>query len=203
MTYPIQEPPHLCQLFVITADGNGFSENYWIKETTAGGYQGALDVVTQAGGLAEMRWALFTASHYLAYARVSSAVRKRDTLISAWDVNTGKGTYVPTEGDTEVDEAALLIRMSNIGQLAPTFVLKPLRLIPEECVQDGIYKPTNAWKTKLDAFFSFLKDKCQIGVKMGPGDYAALDITGAAALHMSRRKVGRPFGHAAGRSRRP
>jgi hypothetical protein len=201
MSYPIAAPPFLAQIFYQTKQGAGFSEDYWII-AAAGDYQAAMDQVTGAGGLVEIRRGMFTSSHSAIYVRISDASVKRDTIITSYTLANGAGTYAPTAGDTSPDEVALLARLTS-GPPTPQFSLRPFRLIPEECVTDNAFTPTVAFTNRTIALNAWLTLHSQNVFRSAGPVYTARNIDGVAYLHMSRRKVGRPFGRSAGRSRRP
>lgn len=200
MGLQIPAPPFLAQIFFQTARGNGFSEGYWVD---APDYNAALGKVAEDfPNLVTLRRALFTASHYVSYVRVSDSSRKRDTVVASFTSANGGGTYVPTVGDTEVDEAAVQLRFESADATVPIFALKPLRLIPEECVTDGKLTPVAAWSTALQTLKTELIANYRLVMKSG-GVPATFPIISIITQHMTRRKVGRPFGLSGGRSRRP
>lgn len=201
--YDVEAPPFVVQLFFQTKNGNGFSETYWVD---AENYDNAMDIVLNGAGggagLLDTRRALFTDKHKIIYIRVSDATETRDTIVRMPDETDGKGTYVPAAGDTEADETALLIRINGTENNLPFFDLKPIRLLPEEVCTDDVYTPTANWNTAWDAFVDELKSNYK-AIK-GPADNPTdADIDSVQALHLTRRKVGRPFGHSAGRTRTP
>lgn len=201
--YPVTAPPFLAQLFMQTKDGNGFSEDYLVD---AEDYDTAIDVVVGGGAgataLVDARRALFTDKHAIIYVRVSDASKKRDTVIRQLTNDDGKGTYVAAAGDTEADDVALLVRFNAVHDGVPFFVLKPLRLIPEEVLTDNQYTPTANWNTAMDEYKQILQDTYKI-VKGPKNSPSTETITSVQTLHVSRRKVGRPFGHSRGRLATP
>lgn len=200
MGLQVAAPPFYVQLFFHTARGNGFSEAYWVN---APDYDAAMDrVMDQPNCLYDVRRECFTDAHSIPYVRVSDSTKKRDTVIRAPEGANSKGTYVPVVQDTEADETALLARVEGVDAGIPIFALRPLRLIPEECVTNGVFVPTNPFSLALSHLETELIANYSMVTKSG-GVPVAFPITDVKYTHMSRRKVGRPFGLSAGRSRRP
>lgn len=201
MSLTIAAPPFIVQVFFMTKDGHGFSENYWCNQAT---YEAALAKAEELGGLLDVRATLFTASHYIAYVRVSDTTKRRDTLVRGYTATERQGTYVPAAGDTSPDSDALLIRWQGFVTGVPYFALRPLHLIPEECVTDGVYAPTVAFSTALVNLQTvLLAAPDYVMVAKVAGVPTSFEISSQTAIRMSRRKVGRPFGLSRGRSMRP
>jgi hypothetical protein len=191
----IAAPPYLCQVFFKTAKGNGFSEIYWIQ---AEDYNGAITLITDPDGLVDRRRALFTASHYINYVRISDSTLRRDTKIKAYTSTTGAGTFVPAAGDTTPDDDCLLVRSEGTFEGAPVFRLSNLHLIPEECVTDGTFVGNVAFGIAFAAYVLWLQTNTKI-VLSNDNQPAAVTVEDVVSAHMARRKVGRPFGAAVGR----
>lgn len=201
MPLTIAAPPFLVQLFFETKDGHGFSENYWSNKPS---YQEALDETLALGSLLDARRAMFTASHHITYVRVSDTTRKRDTLVKGVAPADGVGTYVPAAQDTSPDQVALLVRWQAFIAGIPYFALRPMRLIPEECVTDGVYAPTVAFDAALTNLIAELVNPAKwVMVVKVAGTPTSSELSSVTALHMSQRKAGRPFGQSRGRLVRP
>lgn len=202
----ISAPPYFVQLFFHDSQGNGWSEHWWWHADT---YDAALADWNPGalGNLFDLRVKLFTPTVQCTYVRVSDATIKRDTVVLGVNTPQSQGTYVPT-ADTDMlpsDDALLLRLQGKItveGNERPVFTLHPLRPIPEDCSDNGEYSPTPGFTTALDGFITALKTKGRIVVK-SPDGVASTDIDSIEKMHMSQRKVGRPFGQSRGRSLRP
>lgn len=200
MSLQIAAAPFLVQLFFQTKAGNGFSESYWVNGDS---YESTLSLVTAADGLVKKRRQMFTAEHYISYVRVSDSTKKRDTLVAAYTIADGLGEYSPDAEDTQADEVALLARVKgHTEDTTPYFALRPFRLLPEECVTNSSYVPTDAFTDAFNDLSDWMQLHGKLVVKV-LGEPAALDIDGMVAMHTTRRKVGRPFAASRGRSLRP
>lgn len=198
----ISAPPWQVQLFFQDKDGGGWSEFWWWHGTS---YQDTLDSWTSTvlGNMLDLRLAMVCPSISCTYTRVSDSTVKRDTLVKAYTLDQGKGTYEPTAGtDSMPGEVAVLLRLQGVIADAPVFTLKPLRGIPEDCVLDGVYNPTLAFSSALNDFISSFTGQGRIVLKTGD-TVTETAVDSIVAMHMSRRKTGRPFGLSRGRLMRP
>jgi len=205
MPYRIAPPPLFGQVYYRdNADGEGWSEGWWINDLN---YNTGMDKLRQ---VADTMRSLHTEEIQTVYLRISDTRIRGDVVIADSGLGTGAGSFTVASGQprgSTPSPATFKIRLKGSADLGagprPVFATHGFHSIPKVAIVDGadrVVSTASAWWTYATSLMSTLVSTgWLLGVAKKPGitppQYVVWNVTDFSfQRYLGNRKTGRPFG---------